>query len=484
MAWGDVPMQAAINTPASAMQFAKDMVYPIMHPIKTADSMLDLAAGGISRGIEAVAGDQSWLPENKATATADAVGNFYKTRYGSEEGFKQAIAKDPIGVLADFSTVMTGGGGLAARTPGMAGKAGRIAKTVGNVANPLTTVEKGAKLVGKTGQAALGALTQTGMDTVGEAYRAGRTGGKANKAFKDNLRGKEPQEAVIADARQALQNISTQRGKQYRQDMANIGMSNAVIDMSPVRQAVTDLIDESFIKGHQRTSDEAISKLTEIADIVDEWSADPSLHNAIGVDALKQRVDELMPSAIEKGKAGRIVEVVRTAVKKAIVDQVPEYADAMKSYENSITAQKELEGALSLRQGNMPDTTLRKLQSVTRNNVNSNYNSRVAQVRELEKAGAGEIMPRLAGQAMNSWLPRGLGQAAMAGGIAATGAFLNPAVLAALPFASPRLVGEGASLLGTAARYGNKVPRPTKNQLLLMRGLGSASQPAQGLLGR
>jgi hypothetical protein len=96
---------------------------------------------------------------------------------------------------------------------------------------------------------------------------------------------------------------------------------------------------------------------------------------------------------------------------------------------------------------------MRKLQSLMRNNVSTNYGQRVKLAQELEQQGGNQIMPALAGQALNDLAPRGL--ARIGGGLAAGGAVINPATLAALPFASPRLVGEAAYYAGQTSKGGN-----------------------------
>lgn len=61
-------------------------------------------------------------------------------------------------------------------------------------------------------------------------------------------------------------------------------------------------------------------------------------------------------------------------------------------------------------------------------------------------------MPAIAGQAMSSWMPRGL--AGNAGGLATLGAsiFHNPLALGLLPFQSPKAVG--ATMYGAGKAYG------------------------------
>ena len=59
-------------------------------------------------------------------------------------------------------------------------------------------------------------------------------------------------------------------------------------------------------------------------------------------------------------------------------------------------------------------------------------------------------MPALAGQALSSWTPRGLGN--VVGAATVGGAAYNPGLAALLPLQSPRLVGEAALKAGQAAR--------------------------------
>ena len=89
-------------------------------------------------------------------ATFDAMVNHYAERYGSMEGFKEALAKDPVGVLLDMSTVLTGLGGVArgaantavqgSKIASIAGKAADVLGTAGRVTDPIAqTVSVGAK---------------------------------------------------------------------------------------------------------------------------------------------------------------------------------------------------------------------------------------------------------------------------------------------------------------------------------------------------
>lgn len=91
-----------------------------------------------------------------------------------------------------------------------------------------------------------------------------------------------------------------------------------------------------------------------------------------------------------------------------------------------------------------------------RNNVNTNYGNRLTMAKTLEEKGGADILPAIAGQAMNSWTPRGI-QGSLVGGAGGAAAFVNPSTLLALPLGSPRLVGELAYKLGAGAGGGNKL---------------------------
>jgi hypothetical protein len=191
----------------------------------------------------------------------------------------------------------------------------------------------------------------------------------------------------------------------------------------------------------------------------------------------------MMPSFSELNGAKnreRAVTATRNAVKDTIVQYVPEYADAMKGYETAKIAQKEIEQALGLGRNVAADTALRRIQSVSRNNANTNYGSRAQAAKELEKAGAPNLLPQLSGQALNTVLPRGVLKAMLGGGaIAGAGmGMLSPSLLAALPFASPRLVGELVNATGSMRRLAAPATRRAKLLGLLGRNLG-----AYGLLG-
>lgn len=119
LAWADVPAEAVKNAPESAVNLGKALVSPVTHPRETAETLTSLPGGAVREVARAILPEQvfgfldsldtSGQDKETASQNALAVGNFYKDRYGSVEGFKKALATDPVGVAADLVTVFTGG---------------------------------------------------------------------------------------------------------------------------------------------------------------------------------------------------------------------------------------------------------------------------------------------------------------------------------------------------------------------------------------
>ena len=182
-------------------------------------------------------------------------------------------------------------------------------------------------------------------------------------------------------------------------------------------------------------------------------------HTPEGIDALKQKLGGILEGVDFKEKTANMVgKQVYNKVKDTINTQAPKYAEVMKDYSEASDLIREIERSLSLGPAGKAsaDTAMRKLQSLTRNNVNTNYGNRLELAKQLEQAGM-PIMGALAGQSMNTLMPRGL---AGLGGLGTLGAsyLANPYALGALPFQSPMAVGAGAYGAGKAAGMLKKSP--------------------------
>lgn len=449
--WSEVPGMALQNAPESALNFGKALVQPILHPIDTAKAIADLAGGLTSKAFRGMGGKMTEEEKAKYEGTANAVGEFISSRYGSAEGFKKALATDPVGVVADISIVLTGGGSVVARGGGLIGQAGQKINQVGRAIDPLTNA---VKVVGKTGNAAadlLGVTTGAGARPFKEAYAAGKTG---NQTFTDNMRGQRPATDVIDMAENAVGQMGKDRGAAYTANMAAVKANQNPVSLAPVRQSINDAADLVTYQGITKDAN-AASVVNAMEKKYVEFLALPT-QTAESLDALKQAIGEIRQTTEQGTLARKAADTVYNSIKGEIVKQVPEYAKAMKDYSNASDNIAEMRRTMSVSDKAMPDTTMRKLQSTMRNNVNTNYGQREKLLDTLAQYEP-NLPPALAGQSLNTWAPRGLARTTPGQVMAGGATFMAPQALAVLPFASPRLMGEAAYAAGRVGRGGQAV---------------------------
>jgi len=428
--WQDALQASMRNFPKSAASQVQGIGHAIMHPLQTAQGLIDIPAGALNRAFPGTIGALSQASNPEATARAnqtyDSLIDSYKEKYGSEQGFKTALSNDPVGVLMDLATVASPvSGGL--RKMGVRPWA---------AAGDLTA-------------SGLGMTTGVGKEAVTNAFKAGLEG---DQTFMQNLRGQVPMQDALDAAKQGLENIKQKKNAQYRSGIMDITNDKSILDFSDVDQALADAQKLSTYKG-QIKNQRGYETYQKMKDVVDNWKTlDPAeYHTPEGFDALKQTLGGIAdPIPYEERTAAATASQVYNKVKKTINDQAPTYADVMKNYADASEQIREMEKTLSLKQSFSADTALRKLQSLTRNNVSTNYGQRLDLAKQLEAQGGVPFINALSGQAMQSTMPRGL---ATLGGIGTLIAsrLANPMALGMLPFQSPRLVGEAAYGLGRGA---------------------------------
>lgn len=132
--WKELPA----NFLPSAGKFVGDITQAIAHPIETVKGLGNIALGAAQKAIPGEQGKEQY---------ADAVGQFFKNRYGGLDKLKETIINDPVGFASDLGTVLTGGGAIASKV-GTVSKLGKVAE-VGNIINkagkaiePLSAVTK------------------------------------------------------------------------------------------------------------------------------------------------------------------------------------------------------------------------------------------------------------------------------------------------------------------------------------------------------
>jgi len=444
MSAGEVVGQAITNIPSSALQYGKDIVTPLLDPIGTAKSLVELGAGIVQL---AIPGEQA----NEQQARA--VGQYFANRYGGFENLKQTIAKDPVGFLGDASIILTGGGALATRVGPLAKTAEKV-KSVGQAIDPLTG-KVTQTLVGAPISAVLGTTTGVGREAVSEAYQSSVAGGERAQAFKEGLRGKAKLEDIVEEGKKGVSEMASQRKSQYLRSMEGVKASKKTIDFDPIKKDVLNIRKDFEFKGQTTLDSSGLKKLEDIEDAINIWSENKSFHTVEGLDALKHKIDNLMPEADTfgktSGKGAAIVTDARNIINNKIKEASPGYANTMKAYEDAINLEKEIRTSLSLGKQSSADTALRKLLSVMRNNTNTNFGVRLENLKKLEESGNISLKPTLAGVSLGQLQPRGIQAAFTPYGLAGAGygfGILSPEFAALTAASSPRIVGEAAYLAG------------------------------------
>lgn len=468
----DVATKAVKNLPSSTGKMIGDIVSAISSPLETARAVGDVAVGAYSKALpESLS---RFLTESSPTrqqqnikqaeSAATQVGQMYADKYGSLEGVKKAIATDPAGVMADISTALTGGSMAAAKAPQIASKLSKAATMV----DPLALTAKGAvaatKGAGSVAEKVLGVTTGVGTEPITQAFKAGVEGGQRGEQFTKNLRGTADMMEVLDIAKQNLDQIRKDRSTTYKANMANIKGDKTVLDFTGIDKSLNNAFDEVSFKG-QIKNQEAAAKLSEAKQIIEDWKTlDPAeYHTPEGIDALKQSVGQILEDLQPRTQSDRVVKSVYNSIKNEIDNQAPTYAKTMKAYSESTELIREIERSLSLGDKASADTAMRKLQSLMRNNVNTNYGQRLKTAQQLETQGGQQMMPALAGQALADWTPRGIQRAtAPIGGVGLFSVGGIPAVVGGAALSSPRMVGEAAYGAGRATKglldVGQKMP--------------------------
>ena len=483
MGMGDVAFNAVMNLPKSAVKYGSDIVHAITNPISTIGSVLDVGAGALQNALPKPVVDfvNSFSSDpqaaQRAVQAANAVGGEYAKNYGTIEGFKQHLAADPVAVMGDVSALLTGGGSIATKVPGIIGRAGETVANVGRAIDPLNVatkaVTKPLQLAELLATPAVAGLSGTSSSAIRQAATTGREsisdvarGTEKAQAFLNQTLGKAPATDAVQVAREAVDELRKIRSAEYNSGMANIKTDKTILDFTKIDQSLIDADKYAYFKNALKNP-EAAKALEDVQAIVDDWKSRPKneYHTPEGLDNLKQAVG----GVLERYKPGtteyKAVSDVYNAIKKDIVAQAPVYGKVMKDYLEASDTLKELSKSLVSNDRTSSDLTLRKLQSIFRNNVNTNYGSRLEKGKLLEGAGADTLFPMLAGQVFNSPTARGIQGSiapyAAGGGVVASisNPALWPVIAGTYAASSPRVVGLSSYYGGKAFGAGEKVAK-------------------------
>jgi len=473
MDWSDVPIQAITNVPKSALEFGKNIYEAVRHPLRTASGVMDLAAGTLHNITPSHIAE--WIDKadynpdatERAVQTANAVGHLYKHRYGTSEGFKEALATDPVGVASDVASLMSGGSTLAGKV-GAIEKATNLAKsagvsekaieTAGKVAENLNPVTATGNVVSAVGKPFLGGLTGNGPETIA---RSALSGFEGDTSFLNQMRGNAPINEPLDAARANLATMRQNKNNTYRSGMTDIAGDKSILSFKDIDKAIKEAKDSISFKG-QPGFEVPEQVHQDLSKIVNDWKKlDPAeYHTPEGLDFLKQKIGDYTKTIDYKHtNANRIASDIYNSIKGTVSEQAPKYAEVMRDYHDASEQIQEIEKALSLGNRASADTAMRKLQSINRNNVSTNYGQRLNLAQQLEQEGGRPFINALAGQAMSSPNARGLAGTLQSG--TSLGAFYNPYLIAMQAIQSPRLVGETLYAGGRAAKAISNLSKKT-----------------------
>lgn len=164
---------------------------------------------------------------------ANAVVDFYKNRYGSVDAIGDTLYNDPVGVLADVSTVVSGGAGLVRGGASALGKTSLASKAskVANVANKIDPIVGTGKVISKGTSKVFSRIKPEGIRRADDLVTAGigspakqaaaeQKAGRTVTSFIDeyNLYDRSPETAkqVVKDIGEKFDSTAMQSGKQLR----------------------------------------------------------------------------------------------------------------------------------------------------------------------------------------------------------------------------------------------------------------------------
>jgi hypothetical protein len=473
---GSYAQDVVSNLWPSAKKYGEGIINSVIHPLDTAKGVIDLGAGALQNALpESVV---QWVGEDKPSRqVATDVGHGLAHRYGGLDNVTETFRTDPVGVVGDASMLLTGGASAAKmatmpRTAAALNTAATVTNPVNVINNPL--VRKAGSFVAQAPTKIIGDVsTGAGAGALETAYDATKRGGAAAKDYWNNLRGNIPPDEVIAKAREGVANLRKTMTDQYRtlkNDPTGSKMGWAddptPLSFNGVAQAYKDALDKYSFEGVTKPGVAPVA--ADVKAVLDDWytnaQTNPAFLSIEGLDALKQHLGSIYPTDVANRTGRSFASDVVEGVKKTISAQAPTYRKSLHEYWNKASELDDITRELSLGPTANTGTTLRKLQAIMRGNAGAGWEYRKSLGNKLADAG-GDVGPSLAGQALNSWTPRGMARytdpALLFGAGATTGAWA-PA-LAAAPLASPRLMGELYGGLGTVARGANNAKAGAAN---------------------
>jgi len=365
---------------------------------------------------------------------------------------------------------------FAVRTP----LGGMVAKTAEKTGNALSEIDKTigrnvkAGTIGNIATDIMGIPIDKSGEVLREAARSGYANPRGVSELAENMRGNVSPADLVEKFRSALENTRHARSEAYKEGISTTKNNQVFLDFKPIREEFNKTLETLKSRGvggieASKVGPETMSKVNEIKGILDEWENKPELHTAGGLDDLKQRIDDVYTQGMTN-QAKRVLTNTRNKVKDTIVKQDKNYEKTMAEYEEALATEREIEKSLGLGSKASVDLTLRRLKTMMGPTSTMGNEFRRELTRQLEESGGKNLMEALAGQSLKEWHPSGLAGPAMGmNALYTTGRVLSgdltPLSGLAIPFQSPRVMGELMYKGGQVARKAVEAKKAAKTKL-------------------
>ena len=470
MSGGEVASEAWKNLPSSLYGAGKAAYQAVRHPIDTASAIADVGGGAVSQLTDYL-GFNADDKETKAKkqAAINVLEEHYKNAYGSLEGFKRALAKDPAGIIMDASTVLGGAGlgvklaskaGLASKT-GAVARAGEIAAKASEFTDPISLSLKAAKGVVKApvalARAASAGTSGMSVDMQKLAAAAGSSPNKVDReAFRKFSSGNPDPVEYLDTAERAITAAKSEASSKYLAGKSSL--VQGPVDISAAEAAIANDFNALHGTGGVGGFKGLPEANKEITDLIDSIKNDPARQGPQSIDALKQQIGEMRGRYQNGSKAQVHIDNAYKAVKNDLVSHDAGYASLMDGYNNSRRGINDAKSALGTGNNAAAGAAIKK----------ALRNTKTASGKHVleEMAKHEPTLPfMLAGAATNpatGGLARSLADAVLTWSMF----HVNPA-LAILPAiaASPRVVGNINYGAGRAAGVASRLASPATKAL-------------------
>jgi len=354
-----------------------------------------------------------------------------------------------------------------------------VAKTAEKTGNAISSVGGAvgrnvkAGTIGNIATDVMGIPIDKSGEVLREAARSGYANPRTVSELAENMRGNRSPADLVEQFRSALENTRHARSEAYKEGIATTKGNQVFLDFKPIRKAFDETLESLKSKNlgveTPKVTEKTMSKVNEIKKILDEWESKPELHTAGNLDDLKQLIDDTYSNDMT-ANAKRIMTNTRNAVKDTIVKQDPNYEKTMAEYQEALNTEREIEKSLGLGPKASVDLTLRRLKTMMGPTSTMGNEFRRELTKQLAKSGNQNLMEALAGQSLKEWHPSGLAGPALGMNALYTGGRvfsgdLTPLSGLALPFQSPRVMGELMYKGGQVARKAVEAKQAAKTKL-------------------